>query len=224
MRRHLSVVLVAAAGLLAVACGENHINEDEATSGWRLASGPLMEGQQAIQQKAQENPGRLIAGESITHTVDCGEGGEVEFSLSVDLEGGGMAPDAGGPADAGAVGDAGGVADAGGAPDGGTTPDPEVDLTADYQGCSADGSTIRGELAIDSPQFTEFMPGGGESDDSCDCPRPVPFEYTGHLDFTGKIDGPCDVDMTAEIPPWGQPTYSGDLCGYDAQERLSTAF
>lgn len=216
MQRYRTVV--AAFVLLVAGCGANHINENEATSGWRVASGPLQEGQQKIQEKAQNNTGELIAGETVTHSVDCNEGGDVLFSLSVDLQ----PPSGGGSGDAGLGADAGGTADAG--TPGGTGPQPEVDLTAEYRECSADGSTISGDLEISSPQFAEFGQMGGDDEDSCDCPEPTPVTYDGHLDFTGKIDGPCTIEMTAEIPPWGQPTYSGNLCGYEASEQLGQPF
>jgi hypothetical protein len=99
-------------------------------------------------------------------------------------------------------------------------------MTAEYRDCAADGSTINGELDISSPQFADFgqMGGGDGGSDSCDCPEPTRVTYDGKLEFTGKIDGPCSIQMTAEIPPWGQPTYSGNLCGYDASEQLGQPF
>ncbi len=217
---HRHQAAIATFALLVAGCGVNHINENEATSGWRVAGEPLQEGQQQIQEKARNNTGQLIAGETITHSVDCNEGGDVLFSLSVDLQ----PPSGGGGGDAGMGADAGGMVDAGGSPGGGTRPQPEVDLSAEYRDCSADGSTINGRLDISSPQFAEFGQMGGGNDDSCDCPEPTPVTYDGHLDFIGKIDGPCTIEMTAEIPPWGQPTYSGNLCGYEASEQLGQPF
>jgi hypothetical protein len=210
-------IAVAVVALFAAGCGVNHINENEATSGWRVAGEPLQKGQQQIQEKARNNTGQLISGETITHSVDCNEGGDVLFSLSVDLQ-----PPSGG-GDAGLGADAGGRVDAG-APPGGMTPQPEVDLTAEYRDCSADGSTMNGWLDISSPQFAEFGQMAGDGEESCDCPEPTPVTYDGHLEFTGKIDGPCTIEMTAEIPPWGQPTYSGNLCGYEASEQLGQPF
>lgn len=186
-RRPILVAFALALAALAAGCGYDNITENEAGDGWRTASQPLFEGQQAIQKKAEENTDKLIEGETITHVVDCDDSGDVKFALSVDLD-----PDMG---------------------DG-----PKVDLTADYRGCEADRIETDGKLAIDSPEFSSMASGGGS--DSCDCPEPTPIDYEGNLDWSGKVDGPCKVDMTAEIPPWGRPTYSGDMCGYEASEVL----
>ena len=97
--------------------------------------------------------------------------------------------------------------------------EPQVDFLADYRACEIDRTEVDGELTIDSEQFSELMPGGG-SGDECDCPEPTEVTYQGELDFSGKVDGPCQVDLDASIPPWGRPTYTGDLCGYEASDVL----
>lgn len=188
------LTIFAVSTFLFASCGLNNITEDEATEGWTVASAPLAEGQEKLQEKATENVSKLLGGETISHTVHCDEAGRLKFTLKATFDS-----------------------------DAGMSSEPKVDLKANYNDCEDNQVVVNGHLTIDSPQFSNFMPGGGSGDGDTEGPTVV--TYIGHLDYTKDVDGPCDVNMDAEIPAsGGRPTYSGRLCGYDAGDLLNTAF
>ena len=190
----MRTTILACAVALLTGCGFNNVNEDEASEGWSVASEPLFKGQQKIQKKAEENPQKLISGETIRQSVDCKTKGKAKFSLSVSLDS-----------------------------DAGMSAEPTVDMKVDYDNCEAREVVVDGDLDIDSPQFSNFA-GGGSGGSGNDAPDETVFNYDGKLNFTKDVDGPCRIDMKATISEGSRPVYSGNLCGHDAGDLLNSAF
>jgi hypothetical protein len=93
---------------------------------------------------------------------------------------------------------------------------PSVEMTADYNDCEDQQVTVNGALDL---TFPDGFPMGDSSEGET-----TRIRYVGELDFRGDVDGPCEIDMTSESSGGSRPTYSGQLCEYDASDILGSAF
>lgn len=93
---------------------------------------------------------------------------------------------------------------------------PTVAMTADYNGCEDLQVTVDGELDL---TFPDGFPMGGSGEGET-----TKIRYVGELDFRGDVDGPCEIDMISESSGGSRPTYTGQLCGYDASDILGSSF
>jgi hypothetical protein len=99
-------------------------------------------------------------------------------------------------------------------PDGGSyraagayTDGTKFDLVLEFDGCSADGVVIDGDLSLHA-----------EVEVGEDSAR-VATSYEGSLTWSGEANGSCDVDMTALVAVESSEVdveVHGEICGYEA--------
>lgn len=96
------------------------------------------------------------------------------------------------------------------------------DVSIEFDGCTADGVTISGDLAMHAEVATTAT--------STD----VSISYSGDLQWSGDAQGSCAIDVSAsvstEITGSGADTevevdaeFRGEVCGYDAQAVVSAS-
>lgn len=85
------------------------------------------------------------------------------------------------------------------------------DLTIAFEGCSAEGVVIDGDLAL----HAEVAVSGNDTR--------VSMSYEGDLTWSGAAEGSCSIDMTAKVAvdvdddsADVDAEFHGDICGYDA--------
>ncbi|MEM6531802.1 MAG: hypothetical protein AAF654_04230 [Myxococcota bacterium] len=96
-----------------------------------------------------------------------------------------------------------------------TDDDGEVfNFSIAYSDCNSEGITINGTITYAGSSTTS----GGTED--------VSFTMTGTLDFTGSVEGQCEVDVSwqSSVNDSGASfDFSGSICGFDASDGVFTA-
>lgn len=85
------------------------------------------------------------------------------------------------------------------------------DVSIDFEGCSADGVTISGHLAMHAEVAV--------TDNS----SRVHLDYEGELEWSGDAEGSCEIDMVADVAvavsgndAKVDASFHGHVCGYSA--------
>lgn len=91
----------------------------------------------------------------------------------------------------------------------------DFSFTVGFDQCRSQGVTIDGDL--------EFLLDVETSETGAS----VTYSYVGHLEWSGDVNGSCDIDMqgNASASTTGASvSYDGSVCGHDASATLSSSF
>jgi hypothetical protein len=95
--------------------------------------------------------------------------------------------------------------------EGSITDENHFDVSVGFEGCTADGVTISGHLALHADVTV--------TDNS----SRVHVDYEGELEWSGAAEGSCDVDMVADVAvsvsgndASVDASFHGHVCGYSA--------
>lgn len=95
--------------------------------------------------------------------------------------------------------------------EGSITDSNTFDVSIDFDGCSADGVTISGHLAMHAEVAV--------TDNS----SRVHVDYQGELEWSGAAEGSCEIDMVADVAvavsgndAKVDASFHGEVCGYSA--------
>ncbi len=96
----------------------------------------------------------------------------------------------------------------------------EFSFTVAFSDCNVDGVVIDGELTWEQLLDVESQGGVVDIDYS--------WSYRGRVEFSGEIEGACEVDMSAsgtedDLEDLGGREYEGSMCGFAAQEVAQDA-
>lgn len=90
----------------------------------------------------------------------------------------------------------------------------EFDVSVTFEGCSAEGVTISGKLALHAEV------------EVTDTSSRVHMDYQGELEWSGEAEGSCEIDMVADVAvkvsggndPSAEvdASFHGHVCGYSA--------
>lgn len=91
--------------------------------------------------------------------------------------------------------------------------DVSFDLATDFNGCAVGGVTISGSLDYSAAVSAD---GAGAASTT--------FTMKGSLAYEGKVEGSCDIDMTAAVNVASGSvgaSYEGSICGHNAKATLN---
>lgn len=97
------------------------------------------------------------------------------------------------------------------------TSEVSFELATDFEGCTVLGVTISGSLDYAAAVST----GAGSASTT--------LTMKGGLDYSGKVEGSCEIDMTASVSVSGGAggagsvgaSYDGSICGHSAKATLN---
>ncbi len=96
----------------------------------------------------------------------------------------------------------------------------EFSLTIAFDGCEIDGVQLDGSLTWEQILDVESQGGDIEID--------YAWSYQGRVDFSGEVEGSCEIDMSAtatedDYEDLGAHDYDGTMCGFAAEEVAEDA-